>query len=127
MKLSEYFEKAKGIGVLSTTDASGRVNQALYTHPQFLSGDNDGTCSFIMANRLTHDNVWHNPSASYLFIEEGEDYVGKRLSLKLIAEQSDPEDIKEVRRRNSPPISEEESKYLVHFHIEWVRPLIGNG
>ena len=30
MKLSEYFEKTKGIGVLATTDASGQVNQAIY-------------------------------------------------------------------------------------------------
>ena len=26
-----------------------------------------------MADRLTHDDVGHNPSASYLFIEEGND------------------------------------------------------
>jgi hypothetical protein len=59
-------------------------------------------------------------------MEEGEDYAGKRLSLTVIAEETDPEKIREVRRRYAPPISEEESKYLVHFHIEGVRPLIGN-
>ncbi len=31
MKLSEYFEKTQGIGVLATTDASGQVNQAIYS------------------------------------------------------------------------------------------------
>ena len=30
MKLSQYFEQAKGVGVLATTDASGQVNQAIY-------------------------------------------------------------------------------------------------
>ena len=79
-----------------------------------------------MANRLSHDNVGHNPSASYLFIEQGEGYVGKRLSLTVIGEETDPEKIKAIRRRAAPPISEEDSKYLVHFHIEGVRPLIGN-
>ncbi len=126
MKLSEYFEKTKGIGVLATTDASGQVNQALYANPQFLDKDDDGTCSFIMAKRLSHENVFHNPSAAYLFIEECAGYVGKRLSLTVIAEESNPETIREIRRRNAPPISEEESKYLVHFHIEGVRPLVGN-
>jgi len=124
--LREYFEQARGVGVLATTDASGQVNQAIYAQPYFLDKDFDGTCSFIMTRRLSHDNVGHNPSAAYLFIEEGEGYVGKRLSLTVVGEETDPEKIKAVRRLKAPPISEEESKYLVHFHIEGVRPLIGN-
>jgi len=54
---------------------------------------------------------------SYLFIEEGTDFGGKRLSLTVIAR-------KPIQKRSGrspqlrPPISEEESKYLVHFHIE---------
>jgi hypothetical protein len=79
-----------------------------------------------MSNRLSHDNVKHNPSAAYLFIEKGEGYVGKRLSLSVIGEEADPEKVKAIRRRNIPTISEEEGKYLVHLHIEGVRPLIGN-
>ena len=126
MKLSEYFEKTQGIGVLATTDASGQVNQAIYSRPHFADDDDDETCSFIMSNRLSHDNVRHNPSAAYLFIEKGEDYVGKRLWLTVIGEETDPEKIKAVRRRNIPTISEEEGKYLVQFHIEGVRSLIGN-
>ena len=125
-KLSEYFEKAQGIGVLATTDASGQVNQAIYGRPHFPDTNDDETCSFIMSNRLSHDNVKHNPSAAYLFIEKGEGYVGKRLSLSVIGEENDLKKIKAVRRRIIPTVSEEESKYLVHFHIEGVRPLIGN-
>ena len=125
MKLSEYFERTKGIGVLATTDAAGQVNQAIYSRPHFLDVNDDGTCSFIMSNRLSHDNVGHNPSAAYLFIEESEGYIGKRLSLTVIGEETDLEKIKAIRRRNIPSISEEESKYLVHFHVEGVRPLIG--
>ena len=102
------------------------MNQALYAKPYFLDKDDNTTCSFIMTRRLSHENVWRNPSAAYLFTEEGEGYAGKRLSLTLIAEETDPENIREVRRRFAAPISEEESKYLVHFHIEGVRPLLGN-
>ena len=126
MTLSAYFEQVRGIGVLATTDLAGQVNQAIYAKPLFLDKDDDAACSFIMANRLSHDNVGHNPSAAYLFIEEGEGYVGKRLSLIVGEEESDPEKIKAIRRRNDLPISEEDCKYLVHFHIEEVRPLIGN-
>jgi hypothetical protein len=125
-KLSEYFEHTQGIGVLATTDASGQVNQAIYSRPHFPDDDDDETCSFIMSNRLSHDNVKHNPSASYLFIEEGKDYVGKRLSLAVIGDETDPEKIKLIRHRDIPTISEEEGKYLVRFQIEGVRSLIGN-
>lgn len=126
MTLRDYFEKAQGVGVLATTDASGQVNQAIYAKPYFLDKD-DTTCAFIMSKRLTHDNVQHNPSASYLFLESGDGYAGKRLSLLVLEEESDMEKIKAIRRRSAPPISEEESKYLVHFRIDGVRPLIGNG
>ncbi len=126
MTLSEYFEKAKGIGVLATTDSAGQVNQAIYAKPLFLDKDDDTTCAFIMAHRLTHDNLEHNPSASYLFIEGGEEYAGKRLSLIVGEEEFDLEKIKALRRRNDLPLSDEECKYLVEFHIEGVRPLIGN-
>lgn len=126
MTLSEYFDRAKGVGVLATTDLAGQVNQALYAKPYFLDKDDDATCSFIMTRRLSHENVWRNPSASYLFVEEGEGYVGKRLSLTVIREETDPEKIKAARRIAPPPISEDEGKYLVYFHIEGVRPLIGN-
>jgi hypothetical protein len=100
--------------------------KAIYAKPLFLDKDDDGTCSFIMANRLTHDNVGHTPSAAYLFIEEGKGYVGKRLSLVVIDEETDSEKIKAIRHRTALEISEAESKFLVHFHIEGVRPLIGN-
>ena len=87
MTLSEYFENAKGFGVLATTDFAGQVNQAIYAKPLFLDKDDEQTCSFIMAHRLTHENVKHNPSAAYLFIEEGTGFVGKRLSLIVGAEE----------------------------------------
>jgi hypothetical protein len=126
MNLSEYFEHAKGIGVLATTDAAGQVNQALYAKPLFLDPEDEGTCSFLMANHLSHDNVGHNPSAAYLFIEEGKGYRGQRLSLTVMGEETDAEKIKTVRRRTDPPLQEEESRFLVHFHIEGVRPLLSN-
>jgi hypothetical protein len=125
MSLRSYFENAKGFGVLATTDGSGQVNQAIYAKPCFLK-DDDTTCSFIMAKRLSHDNVLHNPSAAYLFVEEGSGFAGKRLSLSFIGEETAVEQIEVVRRRIGPPITDAESNYLVHFHIEGVRPLIGN-
>jgi hypothetical protein len=53
-------------------------------------------------------------------------YAGKRLSLVALGEETTPEKIKELRRCTALGISEEDSKYLVHFHIEGVRPLLGS-
>ena len=126
MKLSEYFENAKGTGVLATADADGKVNMAIYARPHFLDANDDETIAFIMADRLCHANVQTNPHASYLFMEEGKDYLGKRLTLRRIKEETDPEKIRSVRRRQLPCECEEgTTRFLVYFRVDGVRPLIG--
>ena len=125
MKLTKYFEEVKGIGVLATADAQGKVNVAIYARPHFLDQNDDSHCVLVMSDRASHDNVKANPHAAYLFVEEGADYVGKRLTLTMVREETDVEKIQAVRRRALPPVSEEGSKYLVHFRIDGVRPLIG--
>ena len=129
MKLNEYFENVKGVGVLATSDANGKVNVAVYSRPHFLGG-HDQELAFIMNDRLSHDNLQLNPRAAYLFIEEGGEYVGKRLFLTKIREETDREKIEAIRRRNLPPqcdASEAKRKYLVHFQVDGTRPLVGPG
>jgi len=125
MTLREYFEKTKGTGILATADADGQVDAAVYARPHFLD---EQTVAFIMANRLSHRNLQSNPHAAYLFIEHGEDYRGKRLHLTQIAEETDPQKIQALRRRPLPAECgyESESRFLVHFRIDRVRPLVGD-
>jgi hypothetical protein len=126
MKLSEYFENAKGTGVLATADADGKVNVAIYARPHFLDANDDETIAFIMADRLSHANVQANPHAAYLFLEEARGYAGKRLTLRRGKEEADPEKIQLVRRRQRPCECEEGStQFLVYFHVDGVRPLVG--
>jgi Pyridoxamine 5'-phosphate oxidase len=66
MKLSEYFEKREGVGVLATAGAHGNVDAALYGRPHFFD---DETIAFIAAEKLTHANLQSNPHAVYLFKE----------------------------------------------------------
>jgi hypothetical protein len=63
MELNEYFDSAKGRGILATADKSGKVNLALYVKPYFIDGN---TVTFIMAERLTHENLKFNSWACYL-------------------------------------------------------------
>ena len=124
MSLSDYFENTPGTGVLATADAEGRVNVALYGRPHVID---EQTIALIMSDRLSHSNLQSNPHAAYLFKEEG-GYQGTRLYLTKAVEEKDSPRIAEIRRKVYPEISdkhERESKFLVLFHIDRTRPLVG--
>ena len=126
MKLDEYFENAIGVGVLSTADDSGIVNAAIYGRPHFMDGN---TVAFIASDRLTHANLKKNPSAIYLFKEDGS-YKGRRLYLTKTREEKDSPLIEEIRRKKYKGIGSKdngESKFLIYFKVDKVLPLIGNG
>jgi len=126
MELSEYFKKAKGYGVIGTADADGKIGLAIYARPHFI---NEKTVAFIMADRLMHKNLQSNPHASYLFVEAGGGYKGKRLYLTKVKEEANSEMIEEIRRRESCPVDEGYKKglrYLVTFKVTKVLPLIGS-
>jgi hypothetical protein len=90
MSLSDYFANAKGAGVLATADAKGNVDAAVYARPHVIDEE---TIAFIMADHMSHRNLQSNPHAVYLFMEDGDAYVGKRLYLTKVREESDPEKI----------------------------------
>ena len=125
MKISEYFEKKKGRGVIATADPEGRVGVAVYARPHFID---EKTVAFIMADRLMHKNVQSNPHAAYLFLESGDRYVGKRLYLTKIKEEKNSDLIDKIRRKESCPVYDkyrDKIRYLVYFHVDKVLPLIG--
>ena len=125
MELREYFENAKGHGVLATADDNGNVDVAIYAKPHFMD---DGTIAFIMADRLTHHNLQSNNQAAYLFKEEGDGYKGKRLFLTKLREEQDSELLYSLRSDRYPPHKESgKTRYLVFFKVEKVLPLIGAG
>ena len=125
MNLADYFENAKGTGVLATAGAEGEVDVAIYARPHFID---DQTVAFIMADRLSHRNVTANPRAAYAFIEHGDGYKGKRLYLTKTGEETDADKIAAIRRRPLPRECgvEGEQRYLVQFRIDRVRPLVGD-
>jgi hypothetical protein len=126
MKISEYFEKKKGRGVIATADSEGKVGVAVYARPHFID---EKTVAFIMADRLMHKNVQSNPHAAYLFLESGDRYVGKRLYLTKIKEEKDSALIDKIRRKESCPVYDKYKgviKYLVYYHVDKVLPLIGD-
>ena len=121
MENQTYFQRHKGIGILATADAQGKVNAAVYSRPHFLE---DGTVAFIMRDRLTRHNLKSNPFAAYLFVEDGPGYQGKRLYLEKLREEKDSELIDKIRRRTNSK-NNEVSRFLVVFELKSELPLIG--
>jgi hypothetical protein len=123
MELKQYFENTKGVGVLATADADGKVDAAIYARPHFME---DGTLAMIMRDRLTHHNLQSNPHATFLFMEDGPGYKGKRLFMTKVREEQDSELLYSLRRRQYPD-SKEEAKFLVFFKLDKELPLVGAG
>lgn len=124
MNLGDYFDQTKGRGVLATADTNGKVNAAVYSRPYFTD---DTTALFIMAERLTHENVQSNPWATYLFMESGEGYTGKRLYLKKIKKEQNQHLVSEVYRKCDYSHYDLHRRYVVSFNVKKVLPLIGDG
>lgn len=124
MNIRDYFEKTRGTGVLATADARGIVNTAIYARPHVFD---DSTIAFIMRNRLSRKNILENGHASYLFRENGAGYSGCRLSLKMVSESNDAEQISKLSSREPDKVKETtEERFLVKFTIEKSRVLIGD-
>ncbi len=125
MNISDYFDNAEGYGVLATADASGKVNAAVYARPHFFD---ENTIAFIMRERLTHENLKSNPHATYLFIQSGQGYSGKRLYLTKLREESNDELIASICRRcDYSMFTDKLTRHVVFFIIDKVLPLIGRG
>jgi hypothetical protein len=119
--LKSYFENAKGLGVMATSDKEGKVDAAVYSRPHFME---DNTVAFIMRDRLTHHNLQSNPHAAFLFVEEGPGYIGKRLYLSKVREEENSDLIHTISRREYPT-PPGENRFLVFFKVDNVLPLIG--
>lgn len=126
MKLKDYFQQNKGRGIISTADASGNVNAAVYATPHFIEDDQ---IAFIMRDRLTHKNIGENSKAAYLYLIEGGGISGVRLYLEKTGEEENSARIDELDRRKKSCAEEEElsPRFLVTFRITRILPLIGAG
>jgi len=125
MNLTDYFARAQGTGILGTADASGRVDLALYVKPHVVD---QTTVAFVMRQRLTHQNLKSTMHAAYMFIEEGPQYGGVRLYLTKVREEMN-ESLAQAIRKKDPrafPAEDDSGKYIVFFHVDKIRPLVGD-
>ncbi|HUV62812.1 MAG TPA: pyridoxamine 5'-phosphate oxidase family protein [Sedimentisphaerales bacterium] len=124
MNLAEYFETITGTGILATSDSDGNVDIAIYARPYIID---EKTVAFSMLERLSFKNVQSNPKAAYMFIEQGEGYIGKRLYLTVTGEEKDPERIKAIKQMHSKTHGAPDTvRHLVYFTVVKIRPLTGD-
>jgi len=124
MNLSDYFETTQGTGILATSNSVGQVDVAIYARPHVTD---ENTVAFIMRPRLSHENIQSNPHAAYMFIEKGEGYKGRRLYLTKLREETDPALIESLRRKDrKTDVKSDEKSFLVYFHVDKIRPLVGD-
>ncbi len=129
MSIAEYFQNAKGQGILATADKDGNVDAAVYAKPKILE---ENTIAFIMRDSLTHANVNSNLHACYLFVEnEGDGYRGLRLYLRRLYEEEDSERLHILRKADHNWIQETGELrgplFLVVFRIDKIRAMIPQG
>lgn len=122
MNLHDYFKGKSGFGVISTSNNQGEVNSAVYAKPHITD---DNTIAFIMRDRLTRKNVNENPHANYMFIEHNQGFHGIRLSLTMVSESQDQEQIQSLSRRSTAGDSDDAERYLVTFTVNKALMLVG--
>ena len=124
MNLKEYFSKNRGVGVLSTADAEGRVDAAIYARFHVME---DGSVAMIMRDSLSHKNIQQNPYAVYLFIEATVGYQGMRVFLKKVREDQDQKLLDQMTRRSLSPEEDASKgpKFIIYFTVEKVLQLVG--
>ena len=124
MNLNEYFSSQQGTGVLSTADAQGKINSAIYARPKILEGNR---IALIMRERLTYKNLQENPYAAYLFLENTPGHKGVRLILQKLHEDDNPELIAQMTRRGLSPAEDKAKgpKHIVYFQVKKALSLIG--
>jgi putative heme iron utilization protein len=124
MNLAKYFAEAKGMGILGTADVEGKVDLAIYAKPMVVD---ENTIALVMRERLSHQNILHNPKAAYMFIEEPEDNRGVRLYLTMIREETNSSIVEKIIEEHPEicPVPDEANKYLVYFGVVRIRELVG--
>jgi hypothetical protein len=122
MNLDSYFENVLGVGILATSDASGNVDAAIYAKPCVID---EKIIAFSILEYTSYSNVMANPNACFLFMEKGEGFKGYRFYIKQKGEETDPDNIKMLKKtHNLMDMPTDQKRHLVYFKINHIRPLI---
>jgi hypothetical protein len=129
-KLTEYFNKSPRIGSLSTADASGKVDAAIFGSPRMID---DHIVVMGLGNNRTFANLQKNPHAVFMIAEPGAtpmDWKGVRVYLKVKSSASSGPQLEGYKKQIAQAIGKEAAEMIyatVTFEVTEVRPLMDIG
>jgi len=126
-KLLEIFNKQPRIGTLSTANAQGDVNVAVFGSPQMID---ENTVVMGMGENRSFRNLRENPKAVFIVLEPGEttmDWKGARVYLEALAIETGGGFYDQIRE-NIAKAAGEQAAGMIHaairFKITEVRPIV---
>ncbi len=127
MEVMSFFNQTSRIGVLSTADADGNVNAAVFGSPRMI--DENTVIMGISENR-SYRNLLDNPKAVFLVVEPGKsimEWKGLRVYLKVEAIDTDGKFYNEIKTGIAEAVGKDAARMIraaVRFKITEIRNLI---
>lgn len=126
-KLLEIFNKQPRIGTLSTANAEGDVNVAVFGSPQMID---ENTVVMGIGENRSFRNLRENPKAVFIVLEPGKtimDWKGARVYLEALAIETGGGFYDQIRE-NIARAAGEQAAGMIHaairFKITDVRPIV---
>lgn len=126
-KLLEMFNKQHRIGTLSTANALGDVNVAVFGSPQMID---ENTVVMGIGENRSFRNLRENPKAVFIVMEPGEtvmDWKGARVYLETLAIETGGGFYDQIRDNIAKAAGEQAAKMIhaaIRFKITEVRPIV---
>ncbi|MDZ7699042.1 MAG: pyridoxamine 5'-phosphate oxidase family protein [Deltaproteobacteria bacterium] len=129
-KLMEIFNKQPRIGSLSTANARGEVNVAVFGSPQMID---ENTVVMGIGENRSFRNLRENPKAAFIVMEPGEtvmDWKGARVYLEALDIETGGGFYDQVKE-NIEKVAGKQAAQMIHaairFKITEVRPIVDMG
>jgi hypothetical protein len=126
-KLLEIFNKRPRIGTLSTANARGDVNVAVFGSPQMID---ENTVVMGIGENRSFRNLRENPKAAFIVMEPGEtvmDWKGARVYLEALAIETGGGFYDQIRENIAKAAGEQAARMIhaaIRFKITEVRPIV---
>jgi hypothetical protein len=126
-KLLEIFNKRPRIGTLSTANAQGDVNVAVFGSPQMID---ENTVVMGIGENRSFRNLRENPKAAFIVMEPGEtvmDWKGARVYLEALAIETGGGFYDQIRENIAKAAGEQAARMIhaaIRFKITEVRPIV---
>ncbi|MBW2095269.1 MAG: pyridoxamine 5'-phosphate oxidase family protein [Deltaproteobacteria bacterium] len=126
-KLLEIFNKRPRIGTLSTANAQGEVNVAVFGSPQMID---ENTVVMGIGENRSFRNLRENPKAVFIVMEPGDtlmDWKGARVYLEALAIETGGGFFDQIRDNIAKAAGEQAARMIhaaIRFKITDVRPIV---